>query len=64
GNPEVAPLPLEGVPFRMSVTAPHTGGVLHRGPPLLGQDTATVLSDLLGLSAAEVAALADEGVLS
>jgi crotonobetainyl-CoA:carnitine CoA-transferase CaiB-like acyl-CoA transferase len=64
GNPDVAPLPLEGVPFRMSATPPATGGVLHRGPPLLGQDTAAILEDLLGLSADDVAALADDGVLS
>jgi crotonobetainyl-CoA:carnitine CoA-transferase CaiB-like acyl-CoA transferase len=64
GNAEVGPLPLEGVPFRMSATPPHTGGLLHRGPPLLGQDTATVLSDLLGMTADEIEALSAEGVLS
>lgn len=64
GNPEVQPLPLEGVPFRMSATPPDTGGFLHRGPPLLGEDTADVLQGLLGLSPHDVRALADEGVLS
>jgi crotonobetainyl-CoA:carnitine CoA-transferase CaiB-like acyl-CoA transferase len=64
GNAEVAPLPLEGVPFRMSATAPHTGGLLHRGPPLLGEDTGAVLGELLGLRPDEVEALAGEGVLS
>ena len=43
GNAEVAPLPLEGVPFRMSATPPQTGGFLDRGPPLLGEDTDAVL---------------------
>jgi crotonobetainyl-CoA:carnitine CoA-transferase CaiB-like acyl-CoA transferase len=64
GNPEVAALPLEGVPFHMSATPPHTGGVLHRGPPLLGQDTADVLAELLGLSTAAIDRLAADGVLS
>ena len=64
GNAEVAPLPLEGVPFRMSATPPHAGGILHRGPPLLGEDTTAVLGELLGISSDEVDALASEGVLS
>jgi crotonobetainyl-CoA:carnitine CoA-transferase CaiB-like acyl-CoA transferase len=64
GNDEVDPLPLEGVPFRMSATAPHTGGVLHRGPPRLGEDNETVLGEVLGMSKDEVAALAAEGALS
>ncbi|HXQ61886.1 MAG TPA: CoA transferase [Acidimicrobiales bacterium] len=64
GNAEVGPLPLEGVPFRMSATAPHTGGLLHRGPPLLGEDTGAVLGELLGMTADEVGALAADGVLS
>jgi benzylsuccinate CoA-transferase BbsF subunit len=64
GNAEVKPLPLEGVPFRMSATPSDTGGALHRGPPCLGEDNASVLSELLGLQAEEVAALEAEGVLA
>jgi crotonobetainyl-CoA:carnitine CoA-transferase CaiB-like acyl-CoA transferase len=64
GNAEVDPLPLEGVPFRMSATPPHTGGALHRGPPCLGEDNEAVLGEVLGLSAAEVGALESEGALS
>jgi crotonobetainyl-CoA:carnitine CoA-transferase CaiB-like acyl-CoA transferase len=64
GNAEVAPLPLEGVPFRMSSTPPHTGGVLHRGPPRLGEDNDAVLGEVLGMGADEVAALVAEGALS
>jgi crotonobetainyl-CoA:carnitine CoA-transferase CaiB-like acyl-CoA transferase len=64
GNTEVAALPLEGVPFRMSATPPHTGGALHRGPPCLGEDNEAVLSEVLGMSASDVAALAAEGALS
>jgi crotonobetainyl-CoA:carnitine CoA-transferase CaiB-like acyl-CoA transferase len=64
GNAEVEPLPLEGVPFRMSATPPHTGGVLHRGPPCLGEDNESVLTEVLGMSASDVATLAAEGALS
>ena len=64
GNAEVEPLPLEGVPFRMSSTPPHTGGALHRGPPRLGEDNEAVLGEVLGMSAADVAALFDDGALS
>ncbi len=63
-NAEVGPLPLEGVPFRMSATAPATGGDIDRGPPRLGEDTAAVLGELLGLSTDDIGLLADEGVLS
>ncbi len=64
GNAEVDELPLEGVPFRMSATPPHTGGRLRRGPPCLGEDNAAVLGEILGMSAEDVAALAADGVLS
>jgi crotonobetainyl-CoA:carnitine CoA-transferase CaiB-like acyl-CoA transferase len=64
GNAEVDELPLEGVPFRMSATPPHTGGRLRRGPPCLGEDNEAVLGELLGMSAQDVAALTAEGVLS
>jgi crotonobetainyl-CoA:carnitine CoA-transferase CaiB-like acyl-CoA transferase len=64
GNDEVAPLPLEGLPLRMSGTPPHTGGRLRRGPPTLGQDTDAVLGELLGMKADEIEALRVEGVLS
>jgi crotonobetainyl-CoA:carnitine CoA-transferase CaiB-like acyl-CoA transferase len=64
GNAEVDPLPLEGVPFRMSATPPDTGGQLHRGPPCLGEDTAAVLEDMLGMTPDDVERLTAEGVLS
>jgi crotonobetainyl-CoA:carnitine CoA-transferase CaiB-like acyl-CoA transferase len=63
GNDEVDPLPLEGVPFHMAATPPHTGGIAHRGPPTLGQDTDAVLRELLALGDDELDALHGEGVL-
>lgn len=64
GNDEVAPLPLEGMPVHMSATEVHAGGLLHRGPPTLGQDTDAVLTELLGMKESEVEALRAEGALS
>jgi crotonobetainyl-CoA:carnitine CoA-transferase CaiB-like acyl-CoA transferase len=64
GNDEVAPLPLEGLPVWLRGTPAHTGGLLHRGPPRLGEDNAAVLGELLGLSEQETVALESEGVLS
>jgi crotonobetainyl-CoA:carnitine CoA-transferase CaiB-like acyl-CoA transferase len=48
----------------MSATPPHTGGRLRRGPPRLGEDTADVLADILGLGEDDVARLEAAGVLS
>ncbi|HLI74312.1 MAG TPA: CoA transferase [Acidimicrobiales bacterium] len=64
GNTEVDPMPLEGMPVRMSRTAPHTGGRLRRGPPRLGEDNAAVLGDVLGMDADEVRRLEADGVLA
>ncbi|HLX88409.1 MAG TPA: hypothetical protein VKR22_08155, partial [Acidimicrobiales bacterium] len=63
GNDEVRPLPLEGVPFHMDATPPHTGGRLRRGPPLLGQDNDAVLRDVLGMDDTAIATLREEGAL-
>ena len=64
GNDEVDPMPLEGLPVHLHGTPAHTGGLLHRGPPLLGQDTESVLGDLLGMDGDAVAALRADGALT
>jgi succinyl-CoA:(S)-malate CoA-transferase subunit A/succinyl-CoA:(S)-malate CoA-transferase subunit B len=56
---EVGPLPQPAVIPRLSATP---GRATHAGPPL-GRDTDAVLSGLLGMSAAEIAALRAEGVV-
>jgi crotonobetainyl-CoA:carnitine CoA-transferase CaiB-like acyl-CoA transferase len=63
-EPGADALPLEGVPFRMSETPPATGGLIHRGPPCLGEDTEAVLTSLLGMPADEVHALQADGALA
>lgn len=63
GNSEVTALPLEGVPVHMSATPAHTGGRIKRGPPCLGEDTASILTELLGLSAQQISQLESDGAL-
>jgi crotonobetainyl-CoA:carnitine CoA-transferase CaiB-like acyl-CoA transferase len=48
----------------MSATPPHTGGSIHRGPPDLGEDTDTVLRELLDLDDSQLARLHAEKVLA
>jgi crotonobetainyl-CoA:carnitine CoA-transferase CaiB-like acyl-CoA transferase len=62
-NTEVGELPLEGVPFTMSATPPHTGGAIRRGPPCLDEDADFVLRDLLGLKDDEIVRRRHAGAL-
>jgi crotonobetainyl-CoA:carnitine CoA-transferase CaiB-like acyl-CoA transferase len=48
---------------KFSATPGHAGGITRRGAPGYGEDNARLLGELLGYSAAEVAALAAEGVI-
>jgi crotonobetainyl-CoA:carnitine CoA-transferase CaiB-like acyl-CoA transferase len=47
----------------MSETPPHVGGHIDKGAPHYGEHNYDVFAEFLGLSAAEVDALADEGVV-
>jgi crotonobetainyl-CoA:carnitine CoA-transferase CaiB-like acyl-CoA transferase len=55
--------PLAEVPIKFSESPAHIGGRLDRGAPGYGEDNAYVYGELLGLSSAEIASLADEGVI-
>ncbi|HZP40272.1 MAG TPA: CoA transferase [Candidatus Binatia bacterium] len=55
--------PLERPPFRLSASDVHPGGRIRRGPPCLGEDTAVVLREVLGMTDDEIAALDAAGVL-
>jgi crotonobetainyl-CoA:carnitine CoA-transferase CaiB-like acyl-CoA transferase len=58
-HPEVGRHPVQRSEFHLSAAAPE-----HRSPaPLLGQHTAQVCRDILGMSDADIAALMQEGVL-
>jgi crotonobetainyl-CoA:carnitine CoA-transferase CaiB-like acyl-CoA transferase len=63
GNAEVDPMPLEGLPAHLRRTPSHAGGLLHRGPPLLGEDTDYVLRDVLGMDEDEARSLHESGAL-
>ena len=58
-HPRAGQVPLVGSPLNLSVT-PVT---YHRPPPSLGQDTAAVLGDVLGLEEGELARLRAAGVI-
>jgi crotonobetainyl-CoA:carnitine CoA-transferase CaiB-like acyl-CoA transferase len=60
---ETGEWPLERPPFRLSDGDVHPGGTIRRGPPCLGEDTAAVLGELLGLGEQEIASLTEAGVL-
>jgi crotonobetainyl-CoA:carnitine CoA-transferase CaiB-like acyl-CoA transferase len=53
------PIPAGGIPVRLS----DTPGAVRRPPPLLGEHTAEVLQEWLGLSADDLARLAADGAL-
>jgi crotonobetainyl-CoA:carnitine CoA-transferase CaiB-like acyl-CoA transferase len=48
---------------RLSETPAYIGGQINRGAPCYGEDNEWVLGELLGMSKAEMARLADEDVI-
>jgi crotonobetainyl-CoA:carnitine CoA-transferase CaiB-like acyl-CoA transferase len=58
-HPSIGPLQLLGVPVKLS----DTPGSVRSAPPLLGQHTAAVLEQDLGLARADIAALTTAGVV-
>jgi crotonobetainyl-CoA:carnitine CoA-transferase CaiB-like acyl-CoA transferase len=55
--------PVAATSIHMSETPPYTGGLTNRGAPLYGEDNASILSELLGMSESEIEALTRDGVL-
>lgn len=55
--------PVAEVAVKMSESPPYIGGRLDRGAPCYGEDNHYVYGELLGMSADEITALADEGVI-
>jgi crotonobetainyl-CoA:carnitine CoA-transferase CaiB-like acyl-CoA transferase len=58
-HPVAGPLPVVGNPVRMH----NHDTTAQKAPPLLGEDTAVVLHDVLGLGDAEVRRLKERGVV-
>jgi crotonobetainyl-CoA:carnitine CoA-transferase CaiB-like acyl-CoA transferase len=55
--------PVYEMPTRMSETPTYAGGPIDRGAPYYGEDNEYVLGELLGMNAAQIAALRSEGVI-
>jgi len=55
--------PVYELPMKLSRTPAYIGGPIDRGAPCYGEDNVWVLTELLGMSAAEVERLAEEGVI-
>lgn len=55
--------PVPGTPVRLADTPSYAGGPINRGAPCYGEDNAAILSRLLGMSGAEIEALARDGVI-
>ncbi|MBR0664414.1 CoA transferase [Roseomonas hellenica] len=55
--------PVTEMPMKLAATPPYSGGIIDRGAPCYGEDNQRILGELLGYSAQEVAALAEEGVI-
>ena len=64
GNDEVAPLPLEGLPVRMSATPPRTGGFIDRAPPASARTTRRCWASCSGSPPTRSARSAAAGALS
>ena len=62
-NPSIGTWPVAEVPFDLSETPPHAGGWIDKGAPVYGEHNYEVYAEVLGLSAAEVDALAAEDVI-
>lgn len=58
-HPTIGTLRLAGIPIKYS----ETPGAIRRHPPLLGEHTVEVLSEVLGLSAVEIDALKKKGAV-
>ena len=60
---EIGTWPVEGFPAKLSRSPASVGGPTGRAAPKLGEDNDFVYGKLVGLSAAEMASLAEDGVI-
>lgn len=61
--PRIGTWPVAEMPFRLSDTPPHMGGLPQRGAPLYGEDNEYILGELLGYATPQIRAFANEGVI-
>jgi crotonobetainyl-CoA:carnitine CoA-transferase CaiB-like acyl-CoA transferase len=62
-NPSVGTWPVAELPFDLSATPPHAGGWIDKGAPVYGEHNYEVYTEVLGLTTAEIDALAAEDVI-
>jgi crotonobetainyl-CoA:carnitine CoA-transferase CaiB-like acyl-CoA transferase len=62
-NPAIGTWPVAEVPFDLTRTPPHAGGWINKGAPVYGEHNYEVYAEVLGLTAAEVDALARADVV-
>ena len=62
-NPSIGTWPVAEVPFHLSRTPPHAGGWIDKGAPVYGEHNYEVYAEVLGLTNAEIDALAREDVI-
>ena len=55
--------PVAEVPVKLSASPAYIGGRIDRAAPCYGEDNEYVFGELLGMSASQIAALAEEGVI-
>jgi crotonobetainyl-CoA:carnitine CoA-transferase CaiB-like acyl-CoA transferase len=60
---EIGTWPIEGFPAKLSRSPADVGGPTGRAAPKLGEDNEFIFEKILGISAGEMAALSDEGVI-
>ena len=60
---EIGEWPIEGFPAKLSASPADVGGLSGRASPVLGEDNERVYGEILGLTAAEITALREEGVI-
>jgi crotonobetainyl-CoA:carnitine CoA-transferase CaiB-like acyl-CoA transferase len=61
--PRIGTWPVAEMPFRLSRTPSHMGGLPVRGAPLYGEDNDYILGELLGYSTAAIRAFAKDDVI-
>ena len=61
--PHIGTWPVGELPFRLSASPSHIGGLPNRGAPMYGEDNNYILGELLGMSSAAIQVLTKDGVI-
>jgi len=61
--PHIGTWPVGELPFRLSASPSHIGGLPNRGAPMYGEDNNYILGELLGMSSGAIQVLTKDGVI-